>query len=97
MNQNKNIFNLVLKAKKLGKWKFILIYGLIIYGLVLFLVYQLTLLIISLNTIKDLTFETYLTDSNNQIRFLSSFILFELMGIYIAKNQWKNYKKKNLI
>jgi len=97
MDYKKNIFNLVLKAKKLGKWKFILIYGLLIYGLSMFLLYHLTLLIVSLTTIEELTFKAYILDSNNHIRFISSFILFEILGVYFSKNQWKNYSKKNFI
>lgn len=81
--------------KSMGKNKYIFFYGMVIYGLLLFLTYHLTLLLTNMFTSDKFTLIEYLSNRNNHIRFISSFVLFSLMGLYLSSSAWKKQEKKH--
>jgi hypothetical protein len=81
--------------QRLGKNKYIFFYGIVIYGLLLFMAYHLTLLLSNMYTSDNFSVINYISDKNNHIRFISSFILFILMGLYLSSSAWKKHERKH--
>ena len=89
--------NINRRIRHLRTWsraKYILIYGICLYGVLLYFVYHSTLLMINMFQVEDFSLIGYLTDEKNVIRFLSSIILFALMGVYLSNSSWKNFMAK---
>ena len=81
--------------QRFGKNKYIFFYGVVVYGILLFVAYHLTLLLSNMYTSENFSLLEYISDKNNHIRFISSFVLFTLMGLYLSSSAWKKQEKRH--
>jgi len=83
-----------LRMKNTGKNKFIFRTGFLLYGMTLFVVYILAIIVLNLIYHPEIRLIDFLGSDVFLKRLLSTFILFGLMGWFMGSSVWRSYKRR---
>jgi len=82
------------KMKQAGKKKFVFRTGFLMYGMTLFVVYNLAVIIINTVYNPEMSFMDFVSSVEFQQRLLTAFILFGLMGWFMGRSIWRSYQRR---
>ncbi|MFH1050459.1 MAG: hypothetical protein V1779_05950 [bacterium] len=82
------------RMQEQGKNKFIFRTGFLLYGMTLFFIYILTIVVINMVYHPEIKLIDFLCSEQFLKRLLSTFILFGLMGWFMGNSIWRSYKRR---
>jgi|GEM_PF-4837704 len=82
------------KMREMGRNKFIFRTGFLMYGMTLFIVYNVIIVIINLIYHPELQLLDFLLSEAFLKRLATTFILFSLMGWFMGSSIWRSYKRR---